>query len=106
MKSWKEAYWLAKIELKESKLSFLFILLFYPLITLGLISSFESYLDTNFVGTDFFFILLFTFAAIWTRPKYFQVQQLNDELVVSPAMYMLQQLPVRKDIIVKSRFII
>lgn len=106
MKSWKEAYWLAKFELKESKLSFLFLLLFYLLITLGFISSFESYLDTNFVGTDFFFILLFTFAAIWTKPKHFQIQQVNDELVASPAIFMLQQLPITKDLIMKSRFII
>lgn len=106
MKSWKEALWIAKFELKESKLSFLFLLLFFPFITLGLITMFESYLDINFVGIDFFFILSFTFFAIWTKPKYFQVQQLSDELVASPAMLMLQQLPVRKDIIVKSRFII
>lgn len=106
MKCWKEALWLAKFELKESKLSFLFLLLFFPFITLGIITMFESYLDINFVGIDFFFILSFTFFAIWTKPKYFQVQQLSDELVVSPAMFMLQQLPVGKDIIVKSRFII
>src|SRR5690625_652314 len=106
MKSWKEAYWLAKFELKESKLSFLFLLLFYLLIILGLISNFESYLDANFVGLDFFFVLLFTYAGIWTKPKHFQVQQMNDELVASPTILMLQQLPITKDLIVKSKFII
>lgn len=106
MKSWQQAFWLAKFELKNSKLSFLYLLLFYPLITLGFISNFESYLDVNFVGIDFFFILLFTFAAIWMKPKQFQIQQMNDKLVASPAMFMLQQLPITKDLIVKSRFII
>jgi hypothetical protein len=106
MKNWKQAFWLAKFELKESKLSFLLLLLFYSLIILGLISSLESYLDTNFVGLDFFFILLFTYAATWTKPKHFQVQQMNDELVASPTIFMLQQLPITKDLIVKSKFII
>lgn len=106
MKSWKEAFWLAKFELNESKLRFLLLLLFYPLITLGLISNFESYLEINSVTIDFFFILLFTFAAIWAKPKHFQVQQVSDELVASPAIFLLQQLPITKELIVKSRFII
>lgn len=106
MKNWQQAFWLAKFELKESKLSFLFLLLFYLLMTLGFISSFESYLDANFVGIDLIFIICFTYAAIWARPKHFQVRQVNDELVASPALFALQQLPITKDLIVKSRFII
>lgn len=106
MKNWHQAFWLAKFELKNSKLSFLYLLLFYPLITLGFISNFSSYLDVNFVGIDIFFILCFTFAAIWARPKYFQIQQMSDGIVASPAIFMLQQLPITKDLIVKSRFII
>lgn len=106
MKSWQQAFWLAKFELKNSKLSFLYLLLFYPLITLGFISNFSSYLDVNFVGIDIIFILCFTFAAIWARPKYFQIQQMSDGIVASPAIFMLQQLPITKDLIVKSRFII
>lgn len=106
MNTWKQAFWLAKFELKESKLNFLLLLIILPLITLGFIASFESYLSLNFVGIDFYFILSFTFAAAWTKPKYFQVQQLNDELVASPSVFMLQQLPISKDLIIKSRLII
>jgi len=106
MNTWKQAYWLAMFELKQSKLNLLLLLIFLPLIILGFIASFESYLDLNFVGIDFYFILSFTFAAAWTKPKYFQVQQLNDELVASPTVVMLQQLPISKELIIKSRFII
>lgn len=106
MNTWKQAFWLAKFELIESTLSFLFLLLFYPFIILGIISSFHSYLDVNFVGIDVFFILIFTFFPLWTKPKRFQVQQINDGLVASPSMFMLQQLPISKELIIKSRFII
>lgn len=106
MSTWKRAFWLAKFELKESKLNFLFLFLFFPFIILGVSSTFSSYLEANFVGIDIFFILLFTFAATWTKPKHFQIQQMNDELVASPAIFMLQQLPITTEVIIKSRFII
>src|SRR5690625_2465963 len=93
-------------ELKQSKLNFLLLLIFLPLIILGFIASFESYLDLNFVGIDFYFILSFTFATVWTKPKYFQVQQLNDELVASPTVVMLQQLPISNELIIKKCFFI
>lgn len=106
MKEWKQAWWLAKFELKASKLSFLLLLLIYPWFTLGFISSFKSYLDANFVGIDIMFILLFTFAPIWTKPKQFQIQQMGNGLIVAPSVIMLQQLPIAIDTIIKSRFII
>lgn len=106
MKNWKQAFWLANFELKESKLSFLFLIIFYPFIILGTIANFSSYLDTNFVGIDIFFIFIFTYLTIWAKPKKFQIQQVNDNLVASPAIFMLQQLPIPRDLIVKSRFII
>jgi len=51
-------------------------------------------------------MLLFTFATTWARPKHFQIQQMNDELISSPSIFMLQQLPIKTEMIGKSRFII
>src|SRR5699024_1887767 len=48
----------------------------------------------------------FTFFPLWTKPERCQVQQINDGLVTSPSMFMLQQLPISKELIIKGRYII
>lgn len=106
MQEWKQALWLAKFELKVSKRSFLFLFVFLIFMSLYFISSFSSYLANDFVGLDFFFILMFTVATVWTKPKWFQIQRINDGLLVAPSLIMLNQLPIKHDVIIKSRFII
>lgn len=106
MRNWKQAYFLVVSEIRVSKKSFLFLLFFTTLITLGMVSSTEGYIEESYVGYDLFFILMFTVAPVWAKPKYFQIQQMNDELVAAPAVIMLSQLPINRDVIVKSRFII
>lgn len=106
MTNWKQAFFLAITEIKVSKRALLFLPIFTSLITLGMISSTAGYLESNYVGFDLFFILMFTVAPIWAKPKYFQVQQINDKLLASPFVIMMNQLPIKKEIIVKSRFII
>lgn len=106
MKNWKQAYFLTKFEMSRSKRAFLFLFVFTGLITLGILSSTEGYLEKNYVGLDLIFIIMFTVGPVWAKPKHFQIQQMNTNLIASPAVIMLNQLPINKDIIVKSRFII
>lgn len=106
MQNWKTALWLARFELKVSKRSLLFSLIFFLFVTSSLISGFPAYLDNNFVLIDFLFLIMFTAGPIWTKPKEFQVQRMNADLLASPAFMMLRQLPIEKDILVKSRFFI
>lgn len=42
----------------------------------------------------------------WMKPKIFQMQKMDGDLWTVPAVIRLQQLPVPKAVIVKSRFII
>lgn len=106
MEKWKQAYFLAAAEIKVSKKALLFLLFFTTLITLGILSSTEDYLEKNYVWFDLFFILMFSVAPVWAKPKQFQIQQMNDELVAAPVVVMLNQLPINRDVIVKSRLII
>lgn len=106
MQDWKQAYSLAKLELKESKSGLLFAFVFTMFILYFIATSLESYLDNGYAGYDFFFIILFTFAGIWTMPKEFQSKKINADLMASPVLMMHKQLPIKDNVIIKSRFII
>ncbi|WP_188454745.1 hypothetical protein [Virgibacillus oceani] len=106
MQDWKHAFWLARFELRASKKGFLGLFVFFIFMMLFFVSSAGSYLENNFAGFDVFFILFFTVSMIWTKPKDFQNKKINGEIFASPSLVMLNQLPIRKGIIVKSRFIV
>lgn len=106
MNNWKQAFVLAKFEIRESKQIFIYLFLYYCLF----ISLFVmiSYLvgDFYFGGLDIFYLLLFTFVPFWIRPKEFQYQKTHGDIWASPAVITLNQLPIKRDIIIKSRFIL
>lgn len=106
MYEWKHAFALAKFEMNESKQVFIYLFLYYCLFV-GLFVSI-SYLvgDFYFGGLDIFYLLLFTFVPFWIRPKEFQYQKTHGGMWASPAIITLTQLPIKKDIIIKSRFIL
>src|SRR5690554_114404 len=105
MREWKQAFSIAKLELKASLLSFLFALAFVLFITAIIASTLDSYLDNGYAGFDLLFILIFTFAPVWTKRKEFQIQMIRN-LLVSPIVVMQNQLSITKEVLVKSRFII
>jgi hypothetical protein len=105
MHSWKQAFSAAKLELKASALHFLFAFVFILFFIFILVKSFDSYMTDGFAGFDFIFILLFTFAPAWMMPKFFQVQIIGNVLA-SPVMVMQNQLPITREVLVKSRLII
>ncbi|MFD1361392.1 hypothetical protein [Lentibacillus salinarum] len=106
MKDWKEAYRLAMFEIKKSKWSFPISFVVFVLIGLSIGSLLGDYLDNSYVGPDFIFVLLFTFMPAWAKPKDFQIKQLNGGMWVPPPVIMLKQLPVKENVLIKSRFII
>lgn len=106
MQEWKQACSLAKLELKASGLALLFAFIFVLLIISSLVSSLDSYLGNGYVGYDFFFVLVFSIAAIWTKPKDFQIQKINGNFSASPLLVMQKQLPIKQEVIIKSRFIV
>ncbi|MEC5424110.1 hypothetical protein QGM71_11465 [Virgibacillus sp. C22-A2] len=106
MQEWKQAYSLAKLELRMSKFGFLSAFLFSMFILFFIVTSIESYMENGFVGIDFFFVLLFSVATIWTKPKEFQIKKVSGDLIVLPLVVMQKQLPIKQDVIMKSRFIV
>lgn len=106
MQDWKRAFGLAKFELRESKGSLILVLLFFLFLCSYFRSSLPSYLENGFVGYDFFFVLVFSVAAFWAKPKEFQISKINSSLQVSRLLVTQSQLPIKRDVLVKSRFII
>src|SRR5690625_134521 len=106
MKIWKQALWLANFELKASIVNIL--LCWFVLSFLGLIflTSFNGYVENNYVGFDIFFLLIFSYAPYWLRSRHFQYQKISDRLYASPTWIMQRQLPIPKEILIKSRFLI
>ncbi|MFD2629722.1 hypothetical protein [Oceanobacillus kapialis] len=106
MSEWLQAYRIAKLELQKSVLGFLQGLFLTTFVTIFLITSLSSYLDNGYVGFDFFFLLLFSVGLIWAKPKEFQLQKVNGDLLASPIFMMQLALPIKRSILIKSRFII
>lgn len=106
MQNWKHALWLAKFELNVSKMNVLFTMVFFLFVSTGLKSSYGTYLDKGFVLVDLLYLVMFTAGALWTKPKELQVQRIHNELLAQPTFIMQNQLPVPKDALIKSRFII
>lgn len=106
MNEWKQAFSLAKFELKVSIVNILlcwFIMTFFSLI---FFTSFSSYIENNYVGFDIFFVLGLSFIPLFFRSKHYQYQKYGDEFYASPTFIMMTQLPIPKGVLVKSRLLI
>ncbi|WP_164667470.1 hypothetical protein [Virgibacillus doumboii] len=106
MKDWKQAFWLAKFEMKASKHIFPLLMLIAVAFALFLITSISSYLENNYAGFDWLFLMVFIFFSVWMKPKNFAYQRINNDLWASPSFVMFMQLPINKDIIIKSSFVV
>ena len=106
MQTWKLAFRLAMFELTNHKRSFLWALLYYILFACFFIAISDLYLENGNVVFDALFLMLFTFAPVWLEPKEIRIQKISGDLWASPMLVMCRQLPISKDILIKSRFII
>ncbi|MFD2045301.1 hypothetical protein ACFSTA_16575 [Ornithinibacillus salinisoli] len=104
--SWKQAKSIAFLEWKMSFWKSIFSLLIVFTVYTSLILFTYSMSDRAVGIADVLFILLFTFVPTWCKPKEFQYQQINGNLWASPSIVMIQNLPITKDVIIKSRLIL
>src|SRR5699024_4842610 len=93
METWKEAFWLAKFELKKSIINLILGWLALSLFGLLFLLNFNSYFEpeNKYFGYDFIFLCLFGFGPSLARAKHFQYQQVQDQLWTSPTFVMQLQ---------------
>lgn len=106
METWKEAFWLAKFELKKSRNGILMMLFILACSVFFFVTLIPEYLEKAFVLVDLFFILFIWFGGMTGKTKEFQIQKIDENVWASPFFIMLNQLPIKKDILIKSRFIV
>lgn len=97
----KQIWELVLLELKTMRMkSVLYVILTYILSSWILVTFSE--IESN-IGIDVIFIMLFLFFPSWMKAKENQIQKVSGDLWASPTFIMLNQLPISKDILVKSR---
>ncbi|MEN1966784.1 hypothetical protein WMZ97_01795 [Lentibacillus sp. N15] len=107
MKDWKQAFGLATFELKASKGSFLVLFLFFLLMLIFFSTVLNYDVDKKTGLFDIFVFYIFSsFIMVTVKSKGFQLSQMNKNIVASPTFVMLHQLAIKKETIIKSRFII
>lgn len=105
MDQWKEAFWLSRHELKRSVPTYFLLFICLTFLLLFIVPTIGDYLENSTFGIDVFFILTFTTIVHWCRPKAFRNQESNSGLTVSRHLIMLNQLPIKKDTIIKHRLL-
>jgi len=106
MTEWKEAFWLAKFELKASMKNFLILMLIFIVSYLLIRSAIPGYLEEASMGLDFFFAFTFSgFLSQLARPKDYQIQKFRSIRYASPFLTALNKLAIKKEVIVKYRFL-
>lgn len=106
MGGWSLAWRLAWMELRTSLRTTAFLLVIYSAMSVGFATVFEVYARGDLFIYDLMFLFIFLLFPAWMKGKDFQVIRIGHDLWTSPAIVMLQQLPITKETIVKSRFLI
>lgn len=105
-KDWKKAASLARFELGIATAHFLLVFFVAIFIALFLGITLEDYLKNTGTVFDLVFIGLFSIVPSLFKPSATQYQQVNGQLWASHVFIMHKQLPIRENILTKSRFII
>lgn len=107
MTDWKEVLWLAKFELKHSIKHLLSIFLLFIISFLLVRSMIPSYLEEPSMGLDFFFVFIIFSGLLsqMARPKDYQVQKFRSIRYAAPFLTALNQMPIKRKVIVKYRFL-
>ena len=95
---------LSKFELRNSKKAVFplgFMLIVYAFL---MISSAPQLVDSLFY--DVFFLIYIGMAASWAKPKEFQLNKTKDGSWISPYFVLLHQLPIRREVLIKNRFVV
>ncbi|KAB2330575.1 hypothetical protein [Bacillus mesophilum] len=99
----KQAWWLAKFEVKEIAKRLWLILPFALVFGFFFTVAIEE--EISFLY-DIFFIICFWCMTYWMRPKEIQFQKVDEGVYASPYFLMLNQLAVKREALIVSRFLI
>lgn len=102
----RKAFWLARLEMIVSRKHYLNLALITGIYTFFFQLTMPAYLEENIFVFDVFLIIYLMTITFSTKPKGFQYQKMDDELYASPYAVMLNQLPIRRNVLVLSRFIL
>ncbi|WP_113928428.1 hypothetical protein [Bacillus sp. P14.5] len=102
----RKAFWLARLEMIVSKKHYLNLFLIAGIYTFFFQLTIPTYLEENIFIFDVFLIIFLMSISFSTKPKGFQYQKMDDELYASPFVAMLNQLPIKRNVLVISRFIL
>lgn len=106
MRNWKQAFSLAKFELRNSKLAFLALVILLVPYVFVIVDSASAYFEEGFVLFDPIFLIVIGLTAVWVKPKDFQLQKAPGSLQVNHYFVSLHQLPIPKEILIKNRLVI
>ena len=104
MEDWKQAITLAKFELMNSKRALISLGAMLIVYAFLMIYAAPQLVETIFY--DLFFLIYIGMAASWAKPKEFQIDKMRNGSWGMPYFVMLHQLPIRKEILIKNRFVI
>lgn len=100
----KDAFWFMKFELKKSMINLLLLIPVIFILVFVIRSFVPDYFEQPTMGLDFFlFFSVFIMSQI-TRPNDFQMKKISGSFYAVPFLISLNQLGVKKDVIVKYRF--
>lgn len=106
MEHWKQAFWITKFELKHYGKHLIIPLVLLALLLFLYVPTIPNLFIDSF-GTDFLFLgLIIIIFTQWGRPKVFQGQKIGGGITASHFLVRLNQLPIAKEVIIKSRFLI
>ena len=106
MNDWKQAFTLAKFELKISVVNILISWFVMTFFSMSFFTSFSKYLEKSYYGFDIFFILGLSFGPLLFRSKHYQYQKFGDDFYASPTYIMMNKLPIPKKVLALSRLLI
>lgn len=106
MKNWKEAFLLAKFELRHSKFALYSLGTLLILYVYFIADSASAYLEEGHMLFDPFFLIVIGLTPVWVRSKDFQLQKAANGLQLNPYFVTLHQLPIPKEVLIKNRLTI
>jgi len=105
MSYWQQVLWLAKFEYKQIWWHLLLLIPTFILLIIFIVPSMPEYLHHSFFGIDIMFFLAFGVVTGWARPKNFRLDKMNTGQWASSYQLLLQQLPIKKSVIITYRFL-
>lgn len=105
MTNWQQIIWLAKFEYKHIWRHLFLLIPIFSFLIIFIVPAFPEYLHNSYFGMDILFFLAFGVVTGWARSKGFRIDKMNNGLWASSYQLILQQLPIKTNIIVMYRFL-